>query len=161
MKNLKEMRTEKKLTQKQAAILTGVSLRTYKTYENDVNKKGTLKYEYLLTKLSEINQIDEEHGILDLEDIINKCADVFENYDVSFCYLFGSYAKNTALPNSDVDLLVDTTVSGLKFYGLVEELRTTLNKKVDVLDFNQLRNNLDLTREVLKEGVKIYDKHKG
>lgn len=57
---------------------------------------------------------------------------------------------------SDEDLLISANVKGLKFYGLVEELRTTLKKKVDVLDINQLKDNLELTKEILSDGVKIY-----
>ncbi len=61
-----------------------------------------------------------------------------------------------ATPKSDVDLLISANVKGLQFYGLVEDIRTTLNKKVDVLDINQLKDNLDLTEEILKDGIKIY-----
>ena len=70
--------------------------------------------------------------------------------------LFGSYAKGKETPTSDVDLLISVKVKGLKFYGLVEELRIALRKKVDVLDMNQLKDNLELTEEILKDGVKIY-----
>lgn len=156
MKDLKKIRMEMKLTQKQAAELVGISLRSYKTYENDIQKSNTLKYNYFVDKLEKLNPIDENHGILDLKDIRQKCAQVFDNYDVDFCYLFGSYAKNTANPASDVDLLISSNVKGLKFYELVEEIRNTLRKKVDVLDMNQLKDNWDLTREILKEGIKIY-----
>ena len=55
-----------------------------------------------------------------------------------------------------MDLLVSVNVKGLKFYGLVEELRTALHKKVDVLDINQLKNNMELIQEILKDGIKIY-----
>ena len=109
-----------------------------------------------MQKLEEINPIDEEHGIIDIEYIRDKCQKVFEKYDVDFCYLFGSYAKNKATPTSDVDLLISAKVKGLKFYGLVEEVRTALHKKVDVLDVNQLNNNMELTQEILKDGIKIY-----
>ena len=44
----------------------------------------------------------------------------------------------------------------MRFFGLVEELRTALRKNVDVLDVNQLEGNLDLTKEILKDGIKIY-----
>ena len=81
---------------------------------------------------------------------------MLEHYDVNFCYLFGSYAKGKETPMSDEDLLISANVKGLKFYGLVEELRTTLKKKVDVLDINQLKDNLELTKEILSDGVKIY-----
>ena len=144
------------MTQQQVADLVGISLRSYKSYENDETKIATIKYNYIMQKLEEINPIDEEHGIIDIEYIRDKCQKVFEKYDVDFCYLFGSYAKNKATPTSDVDLLISAKVKGLKFYGLVEEVRTALHKKVDVLDVNQLNNNMELTQEILKDGIKIY-----
>ncbi len=156
MIDLKELRIEKKMTQQEVADLVGISLRSYKSYENDEEKQDTIKYNYIVEKLSKINQIDEETGILELEDIVRKCSKVFERYEVSFCYLFGSYAKGKATPVSDVDLLISANVKGLKFYGLVEEIRTALHKKVDVLDVNQLKDNIELTEEILKDGIKIY-----
>ena len=156
MVDLKELRIEKKMTQQEVADLVGISLRSYKSYENDEEKQDTIKYNYIVEKLSKINQIDEETGILELEDIVRKCSKVFERYEVSFCYLFGSYAKGKATPVSDVDLLISANVKGLKFYGLVEEIRTALHKKVDVLDVNQLKDNIELTEEILKDGIKIY-----
>lgn len=52
--------------------------------------------------------------------------------------------------------MVKTDISGLKFYDLIEKLREELNKKVDLLNFEQLNNNLDLINEILKDGIKIY-----
>lgn len=156
MGEIKELRNEKKLTQQQVADLVGVSLRSYISYENDERKAGTLKYNYILDKLLEINPIDEEHGIIEIDDIKRKCKEVFDKYDVSFCYLFGSYAKSKATPTSDVDLLISANVKGLKYYGLVEEIRTVLHKKVDVLDIDQLKDNFELTQEILRDGIKIY-----
>ena len=156
MGELKELRIEKKLTQQEVADLVGISLRSYKSYENEEEKFDSLKYKYIKEQLSKINYIDEEHGILTLDDIIKKCTKVFEHYEVQFCYLFGSYAKKKATPVSDVDLLISADVKGLKFYGMVEELRVALRKKVEVLDINQLKDNLNLTEEILKDGIKIY-----
>ena len=156
MIDLKELRIEKKMTQQEVADLVGISLRSYKSYENDEEKQDTIKYNYIVEQLSKINQIDEETGILEIEDIERKCSKVFERYKVSFCYLFGSYAKGKATPVSDVDLLISANVNGLKFYGLVEEIRTALHKRVDVLDMNQLKDNIELTEEIFKDGIKIY-----
>lgn len=156
MTRLKELRNEKKLTQQQAANLVGVSLRSYKSYENEEKKLDSAKYRFIFNQLLNYIAFDETHGILELEDIRRKCSEVFESYDVQFCYLFGSYAKNNALPTSDVDLLISANVKGLKFYGMIEELRTVLSKKMDVLDVGQLKDNLELTKEILKDGVKIY-----
>ena len=156
MVELKDLRKEKNMTQQEVADLAGISLRSYKTYENDETKSDSIKYKYLMEQLTKVNFIDEEHGLLDVDDIKRKCTKVLEQYDVNFCYLFGSYAKGKETPTSDVDLLISANIKGLKFYGLVEELRTVLHKKVDVLDMNQLKENLELTEEILKDGVKIY-----
>ena len=156
MVDLKELRIEKKMTQQEVADLVGISLRSYKSYENDEEKQDTIKYNYIVEKLSKINQIDEETGILELEDIVRKCSKVFERYEVSFCYLFGSYAKGKATPVSDVDLLISANVKGLKFYRWAEEIRGALNKKVDILNISQLKDNLELTEEIFKDGLKIY-----
>lgn len=153
---LKKIRIEKKLTQAEAANFLGISLRSYKSYENDEVKRDTKKYKYFLEKIMEINPIDEEHGIREIDDIKKISEAIFDEYNIEFCYLFGSYAKNSANETSDIDLLICSDVKGLKFYGLVEELRESLHKKVDVLNIEQLKDNLDLTKEILKDGIKIY-----
>ena len=139
---LKELRLSNKLTQQQAADLCGISLRSYKSYENEDVKSGTIKYKYIIGILSEVNKIDEEHGILTTEEIKEICKSILEKHNVNFCILFGSYAKCRASETSDVDLLISTSEKGLKFYGLVEEIRVALNKKVDILDVSQLKDNL-------------------
>ena len=70
--------------------------------------------------------------------------------------LLGSYAKDTANESSDIDLLISTELTGLEFFGMVEELREALHKKVDVLNVSQLKDNIELTKEILKDGIKIY-----
>lgn len=156
MSDLKTLRIEKKMTQQQVADLAGISLRSYKSYENDPQKADTIKYNYILDLLQKTNVIDEENGILDFDDIVKKCSAVFSKYAVNYCYLFGSYAKGKATPVSDVDLLVSADIKGLKFYGLAEEIRSALHKKVDILDINQLKDNIELADEILKDGIKIY-----
>lgn len=153
---LRELRKNKGITQRQAADFLGVPLRTYSNYENDCKKLTTIKYKYMVDKLNDYGYIDEENGMLTIEKIKDICTDIFSNYPIEYCYLFGSYAKGKAKPMSDVDLLVCTSISGLKFYGLVEELRERLKKKVDVLDQGQLKDNFELTNEILKDGIKIY-----
>ncbi len=153
---LRELRKNKGLTQQQAASFLDIPLRTYSNYENDIKKQTTIKYRYMLEKLHTYGYIDEQTGILTLDTIRKVCSTVFAKYPIEYCYLFGSYAKGKATDTSDIDLLIYTSLSGLQFYGLVEELREGLNKKVDVLDQKQLANNFELTNEILKDGIKIY-----
>ncbi len=153
---LKELRIQKGLTQIECAKYLGLPVRTYQNYENNKSKSSSIKYLYMINKLKEYGYIDEIHGILSVDRIKEICTKIFENKPVSFCYLFGSYAKGKATETSDVDLLVSTSITGVMFYDLVEELREELRKKVDVLNIEQLKNNIDLTSEILKDGIKIY-----
>ena len=157
MSTLKEMRISKGLTQEEACALLGVSLRSYKTYENDEDKVGTLKYNYMLQELEKHISLDEEHGILTLSEIKNACKMVLDEYSVKYCILFGSYAKGIATEKSDVDLLISTDITGLRFFGIAERLRNELHKKVDLLDLKQLSENHDLIDEILKDGIKVYE----
>lgn len=153
---LRELRKNKGITQKEAANFVDIPLRTYVNYENDPSKQASIKYKYMMEKLYAYGYVDEENGILTLDEIKEICIRILSKYPVEYCYLFGSYAKGKATPTSDVDLLVYTTVTGLQFFGLVEELRETLKKRVDVLDQKQIEGNFELTNEILKDGIKIY-----
>lgn len=156
MTELKTLRLQKRLTQKEASERLGISLRSYVMYENDESRKDTPKYRYIFRELENMDPLDETHGTLTIEDIKRVCADIFVSYHVEFCYLFGSYANGRATETSDVDLLVSTETTGLSFFEMAEHLREGLHKKVDLLDLKQLVNNEDLLREILREGVKIY-----
>ena len=153
---LKELRKKHTLTQADCAKYLGIPLRTYQNYETDISKINTMKYIFMLQKLEMYGFIDETHGILTIEQIKNICSNIFKNFNIDYCYLFGSYAKGKATELSDVDLLISTSISGMKFYDLVQTLREGLHKKVDVLNQEQLKGNPELTNEILKDGIKIY-----
>ncbi len=120
MTELKKLRTEKQLTQQEAARRLGVSLRSYVMYENDIEREGTVKYRFLLQEMQKIDAVDEEHGILELKQIRKICTEILDDYKVEYCYLFGSYAKGNANERSDVDLLISTDTTGLRFYEIAE-----------------------------------------
>ncbi len=155
---LREIRKNKNITQMEAAYFLNISLRSYKEYENNMDKRDSFKYQYLVDSLERYNYIDEEHGVLTLDCVKEIVSNIMKKYDIEFCYLFGSYAKKTATDTSDIDLLISSSITGLEFYGLAEELREKLNKKVDLLVISQLENNFELTKEILKYGIKIYER---
>lgn len=156
METLKTLRQKSGITQNEAAKLFNVSLRSYKDYENDSSKQGSMKYMFMFNEMADKTKVDEEHGILKLQEIREKCEKVFKEYEVKSCYLFGSYAKNKATERSDIDLLIISDIRGLKYFGMIEKLRNELNKKLDVLDIDQLANNPELLQDILTEGIKIY-----
>lgn len=153
---LKELRKAKDISQEKAAELCGISRKTYIKYEKDESIINPVKYNFYQKTFEEYGKIDETHGMLSLDQIKSICATILKKYDVDYCILFGSYAKGKANETSDVDLLISTRVTGLKYFGLVERLREALHKKVDLLEVKQLKDNLLLLNEILKDGIKIY-----
>ncbi|MFA5691986.1 MAG: helix-turn-helix domain-containing protein [Acholeplasmataceae bacterium] len=151
---IKEKRKQLNITQSKLADLIGVSSRTIRRYENGEIDK--FKEKYVLDFLNDLNKVDETHGILKIDDIIKGIGEVANKYKIDFVYLFGSYAKDSANPLSDVDLLIKTSEKGLNYFGLIEEIRTTLNKKINAISLDVLINNKDLLNNILKDGVKIY-----
>ena len=154
--SLKDIRLRSNLTQEEAAQLLGVTRRTYVNYEAGKIDESSLKYKYVVETLQKATLIDENHGILTIDQISKICGEIFKDYSVEYCYLFGSYAKGKATEKSDVDLLVAMPVDGMKFFELIEVLREQLKKKIDLLDIAQLENNPALVQEILRDGIKIY-----
>lgn len=65
-----------------------------------------------------------------------KLNDYFSDKPVIKAYLFGSYARNEAKSESDLDILVKldyTEPIGMKFFGFQADLEDLLNIKVDLL----------------------------
>lgn len=83
---------------------------------------------------------------------------VFRNHDIRKAVLFGSYGKGKADGQSDVDLLVESDLKGLKFVGLIEDVRTAVDKEVDILDVSHVEKGSRIDREIEKTGVLLYEK---
>ena len=85
-------------------------------------------------------------------------APVFRAHDVNRAVLFGSVAKGTATDNSDLDLLVDSNLRGLRFVGLMEDIRTAAGMPVDVFAPSHIEQGSLIDREIRATGVTIYEK---
>jgi predicted nucleotidyltransferase len=155
MASLKELRKSLGLTQSEVALGAKMPLRTYKNYENDPEKVDSIKYRYLQDYLLKLNNLDESHGVLPLSRIVELSVPILKRYRISFAYLFGSYARKEMKESSDIDLLVSPLGDGLTYFALIEELRESLHKKIDLLDTKQLQGNEELLNNVLKDGVRI------
>ncbi len=83
---------------------------------------------------------------------------VFRRNGVRKAVLFGSYAKGAAKASSDVDLMVDTDLTGLDFFGLVGEIDEALgnDKKIDLLRSKDVEKGSRLDNEIRETGVVIY-----
>lgn len=82
---------------------------------------------------------------------------IFTDYRIKKAILFGSYAKGYAEEQSDIDILVDSGLKGLAFFGLLEDVVTALGKEVDLLDVSQITLGSQVSEEIEKSGVVIYE----
>ena len=156
---LSEIRNHYNISQQNAANIIGIPVRTYRRYESDETYGDELKRNTFISLLKKHCEITESSGILTVDEIKEKLIKLFENEykdKINICVLFGSYAKGTPREDSDVDLYVSTSLTGLKFVGLIERVRETLNKRIDLIRDSEIENNLALTREILAYGIRIY-----
>ena len=93
-----------------------------------------------------------------VNDARRMLAPVFDQYGVSKAVLFGSVAKGTATAKSDLDLLVQSDLKGLKFVGLIEAVRQAAGMPVDVFDVTHIEQGSLIDQEIQATGVTIYGK---
>ena len=152
-----DLRKEYGLSQLDAANICGVPLRTYVRYERDNDYGSGLKRTAMIKALNDKCEITEEKGVLSLNQIMKGVRNVIErDYQdsVSLCYLFGSYAKGYASDKSDVDLCVSTSLTGLDYAGLAEDLHRELHKTIELVRLNNA--SVELIYEIMKDGIKVY-----
>jgi len=90
---------------------------------------------------------------------INTIKGFFAGLPVKKAYLFGSYSRNEADENSDIDILVEldhSTPIGMQFFTYKDELQNLLNKKVDVVSYEGLSKYIKPVID--KEKVLIYER---
>lgn len=94
--------------------------------------------------------------IYSVDEIKNVLYPVFVRHNVKKAVLFGSYVKGMADKNSDIDLLLDSRLRGLKFVGLIEDVRSALDKEVDVFDETHIIPGSKISSEIQKDGIVIF-----
>ena len=97
------------------------------------------------------------YTIEEIKEILRK---ILKNMPVYSVTLFGSYAKNTANKNSDLDLVIDTkeALMGFKLYSLITKIEETFNKQVDAFEKSEIIKNSKIDKEIQKTGVVVYEK---
>lgn len=96
-------------------------------------------------------------NIEEIRDVVTRAC---EEFDVRRLDMYGSAARGTNVPTSDVDLLVEFREPDIqpakRFFGLLHQLEDTLNCEVDLLTTGSLRNP-HFRKVVLAERVPIYE----
>ena len=95
-------------------------------------------------------------SVYSVSDIQRILYPIFTAHSVRRAVLFGSYAKGCATERSDIDILVDSGLHGLSFFGLLESVSTAFRQSVDLIDVTQVESGSDIQREINNSGVQIF-----
>ncbi len=92
-------------------------------------------------------------SILTFETISDIVRPIAERYGIEAVYLFGSYARDEATADSDLDFLV---FGGKDFkltliFAFAEDLRKSFKKNVDVFEINEINKSSGFYSNIMKE----------
>ena len=98
--------------------------------------------------------------IYTIEDIKKMLKEVLIYTDVEKAILFGSYAKNKATKQSDIDIVIDSSgkIKGLKYFAIIDMIREKFNKDVDVIEKAEINKNSKIEKEIERTGIVVYKK---
>jgi len=160
---LKQIRINNHLTQKECSDYLNIPINTLRNWEQGARKPSEWIQDLVLNKLLDYNRdknsiYNEENGILSYTQIKNKVNEVSKKYDINKVYLFGSYAKGLSKELSDIDLFMESEITGLDYFGVVEDFRETLGKGIDLLSNKTVIANSKVDIEIKTTGVLIYER---
>ena len=97
--------------------------------------------------------------IYSINEIKENLSDFLKNTDVRKVILFGSYAKNLAISNSDIDLVIDSNgkIKGFKLFSLISQIEDLFGKNVDAFEQSEIVPNSLVDNEIKRTGVVIYE----
>ena len=96
--------------------------------------------------------------IYSIEELKSVIVPIAEKYGVENVYLFGSYARGCATPDSEVDLRIDKgALKGMLMLGArYSDLEDRLGKKLDLLTTGALED--DFLKRISGEEIQLYGK---
>jgi len=80
---------------------------------------------------------------------------ILKKYPVTKAAVFGSFARNEATSQSDIDLLIETDkpVTLFDVLRLEKELGNALHRKIDVVEYSAIKPSI--RQNILKEAIYI------
>ncbi|MFA7055816.1 MAG: helix-turn-helix domain-containing protein [Acholeplasmataceae bacterium] len=159
---IKEARMEYGLTQKDLSEITDIPLRTIENWESGKRTPSPWVEKMVFGYLKQYpkNQhgiVTKTKGIYEVNQIKEALLPLTFKYDINKIILYGSYAKGKQEPLSDIDLVVDGNIKGIKFFGLLEDVSNAFVKSVDLIHLSQINQNSDIYINVMK-GIVLYER---
>jgi len=93
-----------------------------------------------------------------VSDIVQMITPIVMKSPVRRVILYGSYAKGTNTPESDVDLVIDSRgeLKGIDFFVLSAEIAKALPIKSDIFEYREIKPNSAMYNEIARDGVVNY-----
>ena len=97
--------------------------------------------------------------VYSINEIKNILSVFLQNTEIKKVTLFGSYAKNSANSNSDIDLVIDSNgkIRGFKLFSLITKIEDLFGKNVDAFEQSEITPNSLVDKEIKNTGVVIYE----
>ena len=91
------------------------------------------------------------------QELRNMILPLVRKYNASDALLFGSYARNEATPESDIDVII---IGGQNFelldvLAIADELYEASGKSVDVYELCEIKVGSPLYDSIMREGVSL------
>lgn len=101
------------------------------------------------------NDIRSNSGILTLDSIRILLMPIVKKYKIKSLSVFGSYARNEASINSDVDILIDGGVySGLfEYENMIASMKEALGKDVDLLTQSAIDKDCSKSGSIFRQSI--------
>ena len=95
------------------------------------------------------------HQVYSHDEIRAMVIPILRRYNAAYVLLFGSYARNEATPQSDIDLVVVGKDSFKPFdiFAIAEDLHECSGKAVDVYEIREVKQDSPFYRTIMSEGV--------
>ena len=96
-------------------------------------------------------------NIISRDDLFSIVIELLEKYHADSALLFGSYARNEATPNSDIDLIIfgGAVFQSTDVFAIAEELHERTGKDVDVYEIQEINHSSDFYTQIMKDGVMV------
>ena len=98
--------------------------------------------------------------IYTIDEIKKILQEILKDEPVYQVILFGSYAREEANKESDIDFVIDTKskLKGFALLKLICQIQEKLQKEVDCFEKYEIIENSKIDEEIKKTGVIVYEK---
>jgi predicted nucleotidyltransferase len=100
--------------------------------------------------------------MLSISDIKNKLAQICNGTKVKKIVLFGSYAKGTSTPDSDIDLYLvsNGAITGFDFFDLKAKIEDEFKIEIDLIPDLDIVPNSPIEQHINEHGMVVYERQR-